>query len=103
MKWMISSILVAAFAGLIVTPDAFAKPPKAGRPAPEKVGKHKHPAKDKILEKFDEDGDGKLSPAERAKAKAWKDAKKAEKGQKEGAGGKKPAKHKKGNRHGLPA
>jgi hypothetical protein len=96
MKLLTSALILLFLAGGTLAQNAFADPPRPGAGAgggqhgPAKPGKRKLPgkAKKKVLDKFDTDGDGKLSPAEREKAKAWRKAKKEKKG-KPGKPGKK--------------
>lgn len=89
MKRLASMLLFVFFFGGVCSVDAFARPPKpargggagqAERPVkPKRPNKPNKPRK-KVLDKFDANGDGKLSPEEKAKAKAWKQAKKERKG-----------------------
>lgn len=92
MKRLAAALLFVFCFGGVCSVDAFARPPKPARGGggqqAERPVKPKRPAKPKrqaqpkkkVLDKFDADGDGKLSPAEKAKAKAWKQAKKDRKG-----------------------
>ncbi|MCC7170108.1 MAG: hypothetical protein IT459_06650 [Planctomycetes bacterium] len=86
MKRLAAALLFVFCFGGVCSVDAFARPPKPARGGggqqAERPAKPKRPAKakKKVLDKFDADGDGKLSPAEKAKAKAWKQAKRERKG-----------------------